>query len=185
MGSDACGAGGNENKNADDVGVQAMIEEFPVRRKRGFENRIAAREDWRRVDGTIDFYKFKPEFLSTPEECAEITAEMDKSISHFAALVAGFRADYSETGIPTDKKLYKSTLTLWTMAQAARNRVQDRRGELRRKRNEAGREAGTIRGETRFMAAAKEMLSGEQYLAIWARANGESINIPNTEESAA
>jgi hypothetical protein len=135
---------------------------------------------WRRPDGKIDLWKFKPEFLETADECAAVTAELDQTIEHFASLLRGFNAELQATGVYTDKQLFYRTRRPRTLAKIARTQVQDRRGMLRRAENIAKREVADIRSERAFVEAAKQMLPREQYLAIWNVVNGHaSLAIPH------
>jgi hypothetical protein len=126
---------------------------------------------WLRSDGSIDLYRLDPESLLTPEDCAAATTELDKAIARFGAQLKSFAAEYAATGVPTPKPLYHATHKLWTLAKTKRNIVQDRRGVLRREKNNTQRQAADIRSERRFVESARRMLTREQYLEIWEDAN--------------
>lgn len=122
---------------------------------------------YRHTDGSINLQLFKAEYLSTPEECASVMAELDQLRSDIDDQIRRMRASFHNDGERTEAKLYHSTMNLWTMAKIARNKVQDRRGILRRQINVAQADAHNTQRERGFVNAAKKLLSKEQYLAIW------------------
>jgi hypothetical protein len=124
---------------------------------------------YRRADGTINLHVFKAEYLSTSEECASVMAELDELRLGFDAKIRKMRASAHDNGVFASPEMYHGTLNLYTMAKIARNKVQDRRGQLRRQFNIAQANEDLAHREHSFIEVAKRVLTKEQYLSIWAQ----------------
>jgi hypothetical protein len=141
-------------------------------------------EGFRNADGSIDPDRVRVEDLQTIADCAEVMYEMDQLIDRLCGQIRGARAKRAATGNFSNRASDQNTTRQLTAAKVARNVAQDQRGVLRRQKVEAQRVLHARMDETRFITAAKRILSEEQYLAIWAEVRAH-VNDDDDEQTAA
>jgi hypothetical protein len=122
---------------------------------------------YRNPDGTLNPERIRADDLHTVEECAFLMAELDKMRTELTQQIRTAHAQRWKTGDYAPRGWYIRTNRLLNAVNVARNEVQDRRGVLRREKNNTKRDAADVRSERRFIEAAKSLLSEEQHLAIW------------------
>lgn len=133
----------------------------------------------------LDPETIRAEELQTVEECAYLMAELDKMRVELGSDLrhAGMKAKKYRQYAPRD--WYERTTKLLNAVNVAQNQVQDRRGVIRREKNLAKQEASMIRAERRFVEAARQTLSPDQYQAIWDAANAPGMRDANRPSEAA